>query len=322
MAKNTGLGNKVVTTGGTVEYMAPSIRTTLVASIATLVLVSCGGDPTQELAENADVTDVSLEPLSNTSTTEAVQLDRPLLAAPSVIPTELIITDILEGTGRAVSEGDTVWVDYTGVRSADGLEFDNSYQRGEPIAFTVGIGSVIDGWDTGLIGAKAGGQRRLDIPADMAYGDNPPGGVIEAGDALTFMLEIRAVVATSTSDDMPEIDTAAYPPTEDLELTDLSIGEGAVVQVGDSAILHLLIGNADSGDILFETWSEGQPTLIQLVEGYSIPGLYEGLQGMAVGGTRAMSVPAELAFGDEGIPDLGLAGGTPILLVVELVGTY
>jgi len=302
--------------------MAPSIRTTLVASIATLVLVSCGGDPTQELAENADVTDVSLEPLSNTSTTEAVQLDRPLLAAPSVIPTELIITDIVEGTGRAVSEGDMVWVDYTGVRSADGLEFDNSYQRGEPIAFTVGIGSVIDGWDTGLIGAKAGGQRRLDIPADMAYGDNPPGGVIEAGDALTFMLEIRAVVATSTSDDIPEIDTAAYPPTEDLELTDLSIGEGAVVQVGDSAILHLLIGNADSGDILFETWSEGQPTLIQVVEGYSIPGLYEGLQGMAVGGTRAMSVPAELAFGDEGITDLGLAGGTPILLVVELVGTY
>lgn len=322
MAKNTGLGNKVVTTGGTVEYMVPLIRTTLVASIATLVLVGCGGDPTQELAENADVTDVSLEPLSDTSTTEVVQLDRPLLAAPSVIPTELIITDIVEGTGRAVSEGDTVWVDYTGVRSADGVEFDNSYQRSEPIAFTVGIGSVIDGWDTGLIGAKAGGQRRLDIPADMAYGDNPPGGVIEAGDALTFMLEIRAVVATSTSDDIPEIDTAAYPPTEDLELTDLSIGEGAVVQVGDSAILHLLIGNADSGDILFETWSEGQPTLIQVVEGYSIPGLYEGLQGMAVGGTRAMSVPAELAFGDEGIPDLGLAGGTPILLVVELVGTY
>ena len=126
MAKNTGLGNKVVTTGGTVEYMVPSIRTTLVASIATLVLVGCGGDPAQELAENADVTDVSLEPLSNTSTTEAVQLDRPLLAAPSVIPTELIITDIVEGTGRAVSEGDTVWVDYTGVRPADGLEFDNS----------------------------------------------------------------------------------------------------------------------------------------------------------------------------------------------------
>jgi len=146
--------------------------------------------------------------------------------------------------------------------------------------------------------------------------------VIEAGDALTFMLEVRAVVATSTSDDIPAIDTAAYPPTNELQLTDLSIGDGAVVEVGGSAIVHLLIGSAESGEILFETWSQGQPTLIQVVEGYSIPGLFEGLQGMAVGGTRAMSVPAELAFGDEGLPELDLAGGTPILLVVELVGTY
>ena len=302
--------------------MVAPLRLTLVAFTALFAFASCGGSDSAETAENADVTDVSLEPLSETTTTEVSQLDRPAVEAPDTIPTELVITDISEGTGRAVAEGDTVWVDYTGVRSEDGLEFDNSYQRGEPIAFTVGIGSVIEGWDTGLIGAKAGGQRRLDIPADLAYGDNPPGGVIEAGDALTFMLEVRAVVATSTADDIPEIDAADYPPTDALELVDISEGDGATIGVGDSAIVHLLIGNAESGEILFETWSEGQPTLIEVVEGYSIPGLYEGLQGMTVGGIRAMSVPADLAFGDEGIPDLGLDGGTPVLLVVELVGTY
>ena len=302
--------------------MVATFRTTLFAFTALFSLAACGGNESSETENSADITDVSLEPLSETTTTEVVQLERPDVAAPESIPTELIITDIFEGTGRAVAEGDTVWVDYTGIRSEDGLEFDNSYQRGEPIAFTVGIGSVIEGWDTGLIGAKAGGQRRLDIPADMAYGDNPPGGVIEAGDALTFMLEIRAVVATSTADDIPDIDTADYPPTEELVLVDLSQGEGATIKAGDSAIVHLLIGNADSGEILFETWSEGQPTLIEVVEGYSIPGLYEGLQGMTVGGIRAMSVPSDLAFGEEGIPDLDLAGGTPVLLVVELVGTY
>ena len=302
--------------------MVATFRTTLFAFTALFSLAACGGNESSETENSADITDVSLEPLSETTTTEVVQLERPDVAAPESTPTELIITDIFEGTGRAVAEGDTVWVDYTGIRSEDGLEFDNSYQRGEPIAFTVGIGSVIEGWDTGLIGAKAGGQRRLDIPADMAYGDNPPGGVIEAGDALTFMLEIRAVVATSTADDIPDIDTADYPPTEELVLVDLSQGEGATIKAGDSAIVHLLIGNADSGEILFETWSEGQPTLIEVVEGYSIPGLYEGLQGMTVGGIRAMSVPSDLAFGEEGIPDLDLAGGTPVLLVVELVGTY
>ena len=302
--------------------MVATFRTTLFAFTALFSLAACGGNESSETENSADVTDVSLEPLSKATTTEVVQLERPDVAAPESTPTELIITDIFEGTGRAVAEGDTVWVDYTGIRSEDGLEFDNSYQRGEPIAFTVGIGSVIEGWDTGLIGAKAGGQRRLDIPADMAYGDNPPGGVIEAGDALTFMLEIRAVVATSTADDIPDIDTADYPPTEELVLVDLSQGEGATIKAGDSAIVHLLIGNADSGEILFETWSQGQPTLIEVVEGYSIPGLYEGLQGMTVGGIRAMSVPSDLAFGEEGIPDLDLAGGTPVLLVVELVGTY
>ena len=302
--------------------MVATFRTTLFAFTALFSLAACGGNESSETENSADITDVSLEPLSKATTTEVVRLERPDVAAPESTPTELIITDIFEGTGRAVAEGDTVWVDYTGIRSEDGLEFDNSYQRGEPIAFTVGIGSVIEGWDTGLIGAKAGGQRRLDIPADMAYGDNPPGGVIEAGDALTFMLEIRAVVATSTADDIPDIDTADYPPTEELVLVDLSQGEGATIKAGDSAIVHLLIGNADSGEILFETWSEGQPTLIEVVEGYSIPGLYEGLQGMTVGGIRAMSVPSDLAFGEEGIPDLDLAGGTPVLLVVELVGTY
>ena len=303
--------------------MVATFRTTLFAFTALFSLAACGGSESSETENSADITDVSLEPLSKATTTEVVQLERPDVAAPESTPTELIITDIFEGTGRAVAEGDTVWVDYTGIRSEDGLEFDNSYQRGEPIAFTVGIGSVIEGWDTGLIGAKAGGQRRLDIPADMAYGDNPPGGVIEAGDALTFMLEIRAVVATSTADDIPDIDTTDYPPTEELVLVDLSQGEGATIKAGDSAIVHFLIGNAESGEILFETWSEGQPRPpIKVVEGYSIPGLYEGLQGMTVGGIRVMSVPSELAFGDEGIPDLGLAGGTPVLLVVELVGTY
>lgn len=313
---------EVVTAAGTVSLMVAPLRHTLVAFTALCAFTACGGSDSADSVENADVTDVSLEPLSETTTTEVLQLDRPEVEAPDTIPTELVITDISEGTGRAVEAGDTVWVDYTGIRSADGLEFDNSYERGEPIAFTVGLGSVIEGWDVGLLGAKAGGQRRLDIPADLAYGDNPPGGVIEAGDALTFLLEVRAVVATTTADNIPAIETSDYPPSDELVLLDLSQGDGAVIGVGDSAIVHLLIGNAESGEVLFETWSEGQPTLIEVVEGYSIPGLFEGLQGMAVGGIRSMSMPAELAFGEEGIPDLNLAGGTPIFLIVELVGTY
>lgn len=289
---------------------------------ALAALTACGVSDSANTALDTDVTEVSLEPIQATTTTEAVPVERPEVLPPDSFPTELIITDITDGTGRSIAEGDTVWVDYTGIRSENGVEFDNSYDRGQPIAFTVGIGSVIRGWDEGLIGAKTGGQRRLDIPADMAYGDNPPRGVIEAGDALTFMLEVRAVVATTTPDDIPKINTAKYPPTSELEVVDLSIGDGATIAIGDSAIVHLMIANAESGEVIFETWSEGQPTLIEVIEGYSVAGLFEGIQGMAVGGIRTMSMPSDLAFGDEGIPELDLDGGTPILLVVELAGAY
>ena len=47
---------------------------------------------------------------------------------------------------------------YLGVRSDDGTEFDNSYERGEPISITVGQESLIPGWNQGLVGVQAGGQ--------------------------------------------------------------------------------------------------------------------------------------------------------------------
>ena len=322
MAKNSCREHKVVIIAGTVDLMVAPLRHMSVIIAALAILAACGGSDSPDTAPDSDVTEVSLEPIQATTTTEAVSVERPEVVPPDNTPTELIITDITVGTGRSIAEGDTVWVDYTGIRSENGVEFDNSYERRQPIAFTVGVGAVIRGWDEGLIGAKAGGQRRLDIPADMAYGDNPRGGVIEAGDALTFMLEVRAVVATTTPEDIPDIDTTEYPPTSELEVVDLSTGDGATIGVGDSAIVHLMIANAESGEVIFETWSEGQPTLIEVTEGYSIAGLFEGIQGMEVGGIRTMSMPSELAFGDEGIPELNLDGGTPILLVVELAGAY
>ena len=56
--------------------------------------------------------------------------------------------------------------------SEDGTEFDNSYDRGQPFPVVLGTGSVIPGWDEGLVGAQAGARIQLDIPAELAYGDS------------------------------------------------------------------------------------------------------------------------------------------------------
>jgi FKBP-type peptidyl-prolyl cis-trans isomerase len=90
--------------------------------------------------------------------------------------TELLIEDTRVGTGPAVKNGDTISVHFIGALK-DGTRFDDSTLRGEPFTFTVGAGSVIEAWDKGVVGMKAGGERVLIVPPSMAYGERGLGAV-------------------------------------------------------------------------------------------------------------------------------------------------
>ncbi len=105
-------------------------------------------------------------------------------------PTDLQITDLLEGEGTEAVAGKTVFVHYVGVAFSSGEEFDASYNRGTPLSFKLGTGRVIEGWDSGLIGMRVGGRRRLEIPPHLAYGDQGAGGVIAPGESLIFVCDL------------------------------------------------------------------------------------------------------------------------------------
>ena len=108
-------------------------------------------------------------------------------------PTDLIVTDLIEGAGAEAVAGSTVEVHYVGVTHESGEEFDASYNRGEPLRFRLGVGQVIAGWDTGVQGMKVGGRRQLVIPSHLAYGDRGAGGVIKPGAALVFVVDLLGV---------------------------------------------------------------------------------------------------------------------------------
>lgn len=108
-------------------------------------------------------------------------------------PTDLEITDLVEGDGAEAKSGDTVSVHYVGVAHSTGEEFDASYNRGTPLQFRLGIGQVISGWDTGVQGMKVGGRRRLVIPAHLGYGDRGAGGVIKPGETLIFVVDLVGI---------------------------------------------------------------------------------------------------------------------------------
>ena len=105
----------------------------------------------------------------------------------------LVIEDLVIGEGSEAQDFNKVVVNYTGTLE-DGSIFDSSLKPGRtPFTFTLGVGSVIKGWDLGVKGMKIGGKRKLTIPADLGNGNNGAGNVIPPNATLTFEVELLEV---------------------------------------------------------------------------------------------------------------------------------
>jgi FKBP-type peptidyl-prolyl cis-trans isomerase FkpA len=103
----------------------------------------------------------------------------------------LYLLDEIEGDGEMAQSGSRVTVHYTGWLP-DGRKFDSSLDRGEPFVVDVlGAGRVIQGWDEGLVGMRAGGRRLLVIPPHLAYGPNPIEG--QSWATLVFRVDLLSV---------------------------------------------------------------------------------------------------------------------------------
>lgn len=95
------------------------------------------------------------------------------------------------GTGPTPQKGQTVRVLYRGTVLTTGQEFDSSAKHGnEPIAFPLGAGQVIKGWDQGIAMLNKGTKAVLLIPSPLAYGSRGMGADIPANSVLRFEVEL------------------------------------------------------------------------------------------------------------------------------------
>ncbi|MGH9288755.1 MAG: FKBP-type peptidyl-prolyl cis-trans isomerase [Acidimicrobiales bacterium] len=154
-------------------------------------------------SDNTETADTTTTAAGDQTTTTAAysnpDLAAEVLARKPPIPTNadadtppdaVKVETLIEGQGEGAAAGDTVTVHYVGVL-ADGTEFDQSWSRGQPFAVeNLGQASVIAGWNEGLVGAKIGERRRLEIGSDKAYGatGNPP--TIPANAPLAFEIDV------------------------------------------------------------------------------------------------------------------------------------
>ena len=96
------------------------------------------------------------------------------------------------GTGAQLKAGDMVTVHYTGLLT-NGVKFDSSLDRNDPISFALGEGKVIKGWDEGLQKLRVGDRATLFIPPSIGYGSRGAGGVIPPDATLIFIIEVVGV---------------------------------------------------------------------------------------------------------------------------------
>ncbi len=145
--------------------------------------------------------------------------DKPTkVEVPSAPVTELVSQDLKKGTGAPAEKGKQLTVNYIGISCTTGIEFDTSWgkkgkDKDDPLDFVLGSGEVIKGWDTGLLGMKVGGLRRLVIPGELAYGaaGRPP--QIQANDTLVFVVQLKAVKVPTTTTTTTAAPTTAAPTT-------------------------------------------------------------------------------------------------------------
>lgn len=155
------------------------------ASNAVVVAQSVDELPT--VATGADQ-----DPVDGMPEVELAESGEPSITIPDAEPpAEVQIADLKLGDGATVQSGDTVYVQYTGIKWSDGSEFDSSWGRGEPAQFeTTG---VVQGFQQALEGQTVGSQVLVVIPPAFGYGEGEINETDLKGETLVFVIDILGV---------------------------------------------------------------------------------------------------------------------------------
>ncbi len=135
-----------------------------------------------------------LDPREGLPTVERGDDGTPVVTIPPETPppADLVVVPLIRGIGPQVSAGQVITVQYVGVTWSNGSVFESSWDAGElPVSFPIGVQSVLEGWDVGLIEQPVGSQVMLVVPPSMAYGGTPNE---LAEETLVYVVDILSAV--------------------------------------------------------------------------------------------------------------------------------
>lgn len=106
-------------------------------------------------------------------------------------PTKPLTKDLKTGTGTAAKSGSTLQVNYDLYTWSDKKDQQNSFGS-QPFPLVLGQGTVIQGWDQGLVGIQQGGRRLLVVPPQLGYGATGQQ-TIKPNETLVFVVDAVSV---------------------------------------------------------------------------------------------------------------------------------
>lgn len=217
-----------------------------------------------------------------------------------------------------------VKINYTGTLE-DGSVFDSSEGR-EPLAFTVGAGEMIPGFDKGVQGMTVGETKQLRLEPADAYGEHRPEGVQEVPkDRMPEGIEVGSVLQTSQGARAKVMEIAEETVTVDLNhelagktlnfevtlmevtenpevtITSLSPGDGKTYPgAGDKLTMHYTGTLASDGTKFDSSVDRDTPFEFTIGVGQVIKGWDQGVMKMSLGEKAKLEIPADLGYGSRG----------------------
>lgn len=131
-----------------------------------------------------------VEPREGLPTVELAADGAPTITVPDTEPPDqLVVQPLVRGDGPQVAEGQVVTVQYTGVAWSTGEVFDSTWTQGKlPLPIPIGSGSVMQGWDTGLVEQTVGSQVLLVVPPHLGYAGREGDELAE--ETLVFVVDV------------------------------------------------------------------------------------------------------------------------------------
>lgn len=243
------------------------LRTLLIPALAALTLTACTPNPITAPADGV----LPPPPFTDDTMPAAFKDHLPWNPAGQDVKNgpmglQYIVLKEGPGGGRKPVATDRVSVHYEG-RLATGEKFDSSLDRGEPASFR--LNQVIPGWTMGLQEMSEGDEYLFYIPSALAYGDQPRGDVIKAGDDLVFLVQLLGIEVPKVADaaawqkyfpwnpDAPEV----VKTESGLEYAVLASGEaaGAPPVNGQFVLVHYEGRLAETGALFDSSYERGEP---------------------------------------------------------------